>query len=190
MNKMMKTVVVSSLLALGLSARADYLLWQVEQQEGGIPFSYAKLSVTGGDLTDPTYLWVSAWNGSEPSSSAQLTQQIGHSNIETKDTGLSVLQSYANLGEYANSAYSFAVELYSFTDGHENLLAVSDYVSYSEMVRDFHVYSNMSLSGITPYTYGTFAVPEPTGGLLMLLGLGLLALRRSASARSAHSAAE
>lgn len=180
MNKMMKTVVASVLLALGLSVRADYLLWQVEQTaEDAIPFTYAKLSVKGGSLTDQTYLSVGVWTQDGPDLSSVPVQEIGHSNFEAEQTGPSVLQSYANLGEYANSAYSFAVELYSFTDGHENLLAVSDYVRYSEMVRDFHVYSNMSQSGITPYTYGTFrAVPEPTGGLLVLMGLGALALRR------------
>lgn len=180
MNKMMKTVVASVLLALGLSVRADYLLWQVEQTaEDAIPFTYAKLSVKGRSLTEPTYLSVVAWTEDGPDLSSVPVQKIGHSNFETEQTGLSVLQCYANLGEYANSAYSFAVELYAFEDGAPSLVGVSDYVSYVQMMEQFHVYSNMSQSGITPYTYGTFrAVPEPTGGLLLLMGLGALALRR------------
>ena len=186
MNKMMKTVVASVLLALGLSVRADYLLWQVEQTaEDAIPFTYAKLSVKGGSLTEPTYLSVGVWTQDGPDLSSVPVQEIGHSNFETEQTGLSVLQCYANLGEYANSAYSFAVELYTFEDGAPSLVGVSDYVSYVQMLEQFHVYSNMSQSGITPYTYGTFrAVPEPTGGLLVLMGLGALALRRKRAVAS------
>ena len=102
MNKMMKTVVASFLLALGLSVRADYLLWQVEQTaEDAIPFTYAKLSVKGNSLTEPTYLSVVAWTQNGPDLSSVPVQEIGHSNFEAEPTGLSVLQSYANLGEYA-----------------------------------------------------------------------------------------
>ena len=180
MNKMMKTVVASVLLALGLSVRADYLLWQVEQTaKDAIPFTYAKLSVKGDSLTEPTYLSVVAWTEDGPDLSSVPVQKIGHSKFETEQTGLSVLQCYANLGEYANSAYSFAVELYTFEDDAPFLVGVSNYVRYDEMKKQFHVYSDMSLSGINPYIYGKFqSVPEPTGGLLVLMGLGALALRR------------
>lgn len=168
---MKRKIVLMASLMLALAVKADYLLWQVNQTgaEEPVSFAFARLTVKGDGVESGTYLTQAGTNGKT---------DVVQPNFPAND-GLTTLASYADLGMYASSAYSFAVELYAFEDGAPSLVGVSDYVSYLQMKEQFHVYSDMSLSGINPYTYGTFrAVPEPTGGLLMLLGLGLLALRR------------
>ena len=169
---MKRKIVLMASLLLALAARADYLLWQVNQTgaEEPVSFAFARLTVKGDGVEAGTYL---------PQAGTDWKTDVLHATFPEPENGLATLASYADLGEYANSAYSFAVELYAFEGNTASLVGVSDYVKYDQMKERFHVYSDMSLSGITPYTYGTFrAVPEPTGGLLLLMGLGALALRR------------
>ena len=169
---MKRKIVLMASLLLALAARADYLLWQVNQTgaEEPVSFAFARLTVKGDGVEAGTYL---------PQAGTDWKTDVLHATFPEPENGLATLASYADLGEYANSAYSFAVELYAFKDGAPSLVGVSNYVSYFQMMEQFHVYSDMSLSGINPYIYGAFqSVPEPTGGLLVLMGLGALALRR------------
>ena len=169
---MKRKIVLMASLLLALAARADYLLWQVNQTgaEEPVSFAFARLTVKGYGVEAGTYLPQAGTNGKT---------DVLHATFPESENGLATLASYADLGEYANSAYSFAVELYAFEGGAPSLVGVSDYVRYDQMMKQFHVYSDMSLSGIDPYVYRTFqSVPEPTGGLLVLMGLGALALRR------------
>lgn len=169
---MKRKIVLMASLLLALAARADYLLWQVNQTgaEEPVSFAFARLTVKGVGVEAGTYLPQAGTNGKT---------DVVHATFPEPENGLATLASYADLGEYANSAYSFAVELYAFKDGAPSLVGVSNYVSYFQMMEQFHVYSDMSLSGINPFVYGKFqSVPEPTGGLLLLMGLGALALRR------------
>lgn len=169
---MKRKIVLTVFLMLALAVRADYLLWQVNQTEAKEPvsFAFARLTVKGNGVEVGTYLPQAGTNGKT---------DVVHATFPEPENGLATLASYADLGEYANSAYSFAVELYAFEGNTASLVGVSDYVRYDEMKEKFHVYSDMSLSGINPFVYGTFqSVPEPTGGLLLLMGLGALALRR------------
>ena len=169
---MKRKIVLMASLLLALAARADYLLWQVNQTgaEEPVSFAFARLTVKGDGVEAGTYL---------PQAGTDGKTDVLHATFPEPENGLATLASYADLGEYANSAYSFAVELYAFEGNTASLVGVSDYVNYDQMKKKFHVYSDMSLSGINPYIYGTFqSVPEPTGGLLVLMGLGALALRR------------
>lgn len=170
---MKRKIVLMASLMLALSVKADYLLWQVNQSEGetAVPFAFARLTVKGEGVESGTYLTQAGTDGKT---------DVVHATFPESENGLATLASYADLGEYANSAYSFAVELYAFEEGSDtaSLVGISDYVLYKEL-RDQFIYTNMSLSGINPFVYGTFrSVPEPTGGLLVLMGLGALALRR------------
>ena len=170
---MKRKIVLMVSLLLALAARADYLLWQVNQTGAKEPvsFAFARLTVKGNGVEAGTYL---------PQAGTDGKTDVVHATFPESENGLTTLASYADLGTYASSAYSFAVELYAFEeDGTPSLVGISDYVEYIRMTEVFHVYTNMSLNGIDPYTYGAFrAVPEPTGGLLVLMGLGALALRR------------
>lgn len=163
----MKTALTLLVLSLGLSAQADYMLWCVDEtpSDAAVSFAYARVVVQGEGVTEGTYLTVAGTDG--------LTEVVASSFPEN---GYSTEQVYSNLGDYNSAGYSFAVELYGLED---EMVGKSAYVSYADMLSNFAVYSNMSQTGVTPYVYGAFtATPEPTSGLLMLLGLGMLALRR------------
>ena len=158
----MKRILVGLLLMAGVAAHAEYssyFYWQVDDSVAD--FSYAQLRLSGGSqyftIGDTAYTKV----GAETTGGATLGQ-----------TTLAVA---ANLGSYASSEYSFLVEVFGEDDG---LLAFSDTFSYDDIAGSF-VYSDMgsTLSG-TAYGVSVSNVPEPTSGLLLLMGLSLLGLRR------------
>ena len=149
-------------LTAGVAAHAEYssyFYWQVDDSVAD--FSYAQLKLSGGSqyftIGDTTYTKV----GAETTGDATLGQ-----------TTLAVA---ANLGAYASSDYSFLVEVFGEDDG---LLAWSDAFSYDD-IAGAYVYSDMS-SALSGSAYGVSIsnVPEPTGGILLLMGLSLLGLRR------------
>ena len=86
---------------------------------------------------------------------------------------------YADVSDYSNAAYSFAVELGNETDGKWTIMASTGYYTYAAL-NDLHYvgdWTDISTNIVRPWL-PSFTVPEPCSGLLLLLGGGLLALRR------------
>lgn len=87
---------------------------------------------------------------------------------------------YARVGEYADASVTFMIEL-GFLNGDDNtwlILAASDAATYNELYEAGFITATMDIQGSTEWTGGTYSVPEPSSGLLILIGGALLALRR------------
>lgn len=89
---------------------------------------------------------------------------------------------YAQLGSYAGDAYSYVLELGNWSNGSwtgtkmESSVATYDYLKTQQHIAQWE---GMTPSYARPWTPTEFTVvPEPTGGLLILLSGALLALRR------------
>lgn len=82
----------------------------------------------------------------------------------------------ASLAGLKAESYTYAIELGTVVDGGWVTLAVSDPHTFGE-IAEFSNLDGLSLPAAIwrPTTYN---VPEPTGGLLSLLGLAVLVLRR------------
>ena len=89
---------------------------------------------------------------------------------------------YASLGSYAGEAYRYVLELGNWSSGSWAGTAMeSTATSYTYLKEQLHIaqWEGISPSFASAWTPTEFTVvPEPTGGLLILLGGALLALRR------------
>lgn len=90
---------------------------------------------------------------------------------------------YARIGNIDDlpASVSFMIELGNYDAGTDNwlVLATSQQSTYSELLNAGHIFNNeMDMQTIVPWSGGQYTVPEPTSGILILIGGGLLALRR------------
>ena len=83
------------------------------------------------------------------------------------------------------SSLSFAIELGNWENGQWVTLATSGTMSYSNLsvtdadgVHILQMIDSVDLNNFQPWTPNAYVVPEPSSGLLALIGAGLLALRR------------
>lgn len=161
MSTFKKLMVCSAVSAMALFASADVLYWQVESPDSGATFTAANLYVTGGSLSNPQQLASVAPFDDTPGTMTDLTQ--------------------TDLGSYGNSDYSFYVELANYTGSSLNNGKAYTW-SYNELVSAGYIATN-------PFDQSTAAAaasqgnlgsptPEPTSGMLLLIGGSLLALRR------------
>ena len=156
--KLIQKIAFCATLALMGSASASTLFWQVNPDEAG---------QLGWDGTgDPTYAVLKATTGT-------LAEGVG---IAAYD--LSEGKAWAtDLGDYGNSTYSFFVELINASGTVYTQKAAT---SYNDLLSSGYV-SASALDRPTGALSGGFngaAVPEPTSGILLLVGGALLALRR------------
>ena len=156
--KLIQKIAFCATLALMGSASASTLFWQVNPDGAG---------PLGWDGTgDPTYAVLKATTGT-------LAEGVG---IAAYD--LSEGKAWAtDLGDYGNSTYSFFVELINASGKVYTQKAAT---SYNDLLSSGYV-SASALDRPTGALSGGFngaAVPEPTSGVLLLIGGAMLALRR------------
>ena len=160
--KIIQTLAICVALACVGPASADTLYWQVDTSAGDAAYTgdweYANLYAT----TTP--------GKGDPASAVLVDGAYDIANGTTK------FQS--DLGEYGTNDYSFFVELINnsgqtvwtqYTTTYDNLVSAG-YVSTSGMSVPSPTVTGNMMNGA--------AVPEPTSGVMLLLGGALLALRR------------
>lgn len=159
MKSFKNLVFLTVVVVCAVAGRADALYWMVDTNAGNAWY-------TGSG--DWSYAQLFATDGTEGSKI-----ELGNGSFIEKGAGPFL----ADLGDYGNSTYSFFVELYKssgeldhkgFAFSYNDLLG-SDYISTKGV--------------LTPTVLATggwngAAVPEPTSGVLLLVGGALLALRR------------
>ena len=164
----------------GYAASASVLLWLVDDQaasDAGIgSWDTVKVSYGNADAySTSTHDYLNIGGQSSSSWGESLTStQIG--NIE-KYEGFALADLSGITGGDANSQYYF-IELYNG----ENLVGYTSTGlggnDLSNYIKEWSDLSNMTQS-MTGWGGAQFtAVPEPTSGMLMLLGMALLGLRR------------
>lgn len=188
-----KLVALAVASLVGLAASADVLYWQVNNAEAtanskdGVTPAQAYLMAkptTGTDANSPYYV-----SSNKDAAGNELGEAIGLSSFDGSTTVAGVLEaskilSWANDTAYSGdiSGLSFFVELY---DSAGNWAGTTDAKTYQQLVDSGAISSsglNPSFTGVNSALGGSGSsyspVPEPTSGLLMLIGLGALALRR------------
>ena len=161
---MKKVVCLACAAVLGLVASADTLYWQVDTSADNAyapiknqTFSYAKLYATDGTTTTEL------------------------ASVAAEADGKTMKPTLTDLGDYGSDTYSFYVELLNYADGVSTSVYTQPYAStYNELVSAGYV-STQAMATPEGFALGGFngaAVPEPTSGVLLLIGGAMLALRR------------
>lgn len=171
---MKKIIVLFAVLTIGFGSFAatsftgeGYFRWTIDPVDESLKFAYAMLA--GVDFYgEVTHLTVS-----DP-----VTGDVGDGVYneatfpETTDLGAS----YFSLVDVdPGKPKGYYIELY---DINGNIIGVSDVVSESDIVDGGYIAKDMATTGILSAYHFRAHVPEPTGGMLLMLGFGLLSLRR------------
>lgn len=172
---MIKKLMFALAIATGaMVAQADFLWWQVAP-ESGRTFQYAELFATNDGGATKTKL-----------------DEAGPVDGDENFVGTKVETASVDVSAYANSSpeYSFFVELinYSADLSTEASRDRGDMVSYSDLLSQGYITTpGVGLPTAPSPSAGGWdggagaggsAVPEPTSGMLFLLGGALMALRR------------
>lgn len=88
----------------------------------------------------------------------------------------------ADISDFADGSteYVFVIELGNYESGVWSMLAVSEEATYADLFKNRHIDtpSDYNQNPVTPWAPTAYVVPEPSSGLLVLVGAALLALRR------------
>ena len=170
-----------TLAAVGLIAaavQADVLYWQVSDNPG-VDYSSAMLSAKTSDPENYYYVSQNTVSGGTASELVDKSALTG-GNYAAGDLGSIFSWDTDEAYSGSLSSLSFFVELY---DSAGNWVAQSNPIPYSQLT-DFVASSpsfNSNFAGANGAFGGgstSYGIPEPTSGLLMLVGFGALALRR------------
>lgn len=168
---MKKSIVTAFVVSLAFVASADVLYWMVgdtiaETAQQSDTSSFAALYVSGGGVDpDPTALMTvtggQVWNMYDP------------------DGGTTAF-SYSGIDAYSSGNYKFYIEILADGDYKGNQTSKVSYTDLAQYI--YGTGSSLPVSSMIATGFGggdtTYNVPEPTSGLLFLVGGMLLGLRR------------
>ena len=162
MKNLFKSLVTGALVLAVSSASAGTLYWQVTS-DAGQTFDEAWLVVENKSNGELNYLEGVQSDGNSPSSTA-LTQ--------------------TDISAYEGDGYLFYVEMSNYNSADDSYTTVANgyKYGYGDLVSSGYVAASpLDISTVTAAAsasnYGS-SVPEPSSGLLLLIGGAMLALRR------------
>lgn len=157
---MKKLLILAAVLVAGVAANAASFKWSAANI-----YDHTGSAKWTGDVTLYAYL-----------SSADSSTAIAVSTVTASSAGAVAATTFSNdsLAGGSNYNFFFVVEDgdYTFTSSEKQNVAA--YATQTQTV----AFGNMTSATQNASNWTTAAVPEPTGGLLMLLGMAGLALRR------------
>ena len=167
----MKSFLSVLLISGALMASADdsYLYWMIGDTDPYKSTDYNKVRVVEVDGSGNIIDYLNLYG---PSGDDLSTTTVSSSDINTlKSDGLAL---YAKLS--SGTPYSsFFIELLN----DNKLVAQSETLSYSAAVADYYITTGNSMGVPTVmWAASSFAIPEPNSGLLLLVGMAALGLRR------------
>ena len=186
----MRTFLVAGFAMMAaMAAQASYLYWQVDTSSSEVGQSLAQAlvdyntkwdpqgkqaDVTLGDISGARLVRVDkTTSGSTP---------VVLDSMPTADFNPNIKHGVEIDASFIDSAnYAYYIEIVANSAQPYSLVAVSQQLTYAQLATQGAVYENSELKtpSLVAWTGGSFsAAPEPTSGLLLMIGVGLLGLKR------------
>ena len=157
-------MIIAALTGAALHADYQYLYWMVDETQDTDQYQFTYATVRAGDSS---YLNLYDQSGDTGDYKFYI------SNLATANTGLSTSAGYAGLGEGVD--YDDATFFFELWNQYDEKVGWKS-VGYSAL--SGNIFANtQSGSGSSPYVVSN-VIPEPTSGMLLLIGIAGLALRR------------
>lgn len=155
---MKKILIAFAFVSMSLMSQASYLYWQV--QSGDFD------TITEPGKVDTAYLYATKEGAAD--------QKIGALKIDNTQEYYAI-----DVSSYATGGYSFYIELVNYNSGAKDVLGYGESVAYADMVEKGHILETpLSITSANVWHGGTYAAPEPTSAMMILLGLAGIALKR------------
>jgi len=162
-------VAILAMAALPSMADVEALYWQVTNDNNPDQIEFAAAAMVAENGGTKVYL----------------TDVNNHNVWQAANSDKTTTEAIASTwdNDYSSDGWSFYIELMNQDSGNNWYTAGTinngdSNWSYDDIKSHIYSSSSMSMSLATPITTGTAHIPEPTSGLLMLVGGALLALRR------------
>ena len=176
----MKTLILAIAFATAVSAaHASYLYWQVDPAAGDNTAS----SFSDYNAARVGYYSTAGANGQILADVNGDASQLGAKFSDAMAVSDGAMGARAELDVSAVGAdgYTYFIELVNWDGKQYNHVAFGEELTYSDLASKGYVSTDLPGGQQVPATWhgGTYnAVPEPTGALMMVLGLAFLGLKR------------
>lgn len=179
-----------AVVALAMTSHASYLYWQVNSSDstfnGNTITGYRVVASGANSAALDTYAYNPTASTYQKVSTATTVNGSEYVSNQGGEVARATAQSpYLKLAANLNGledGYSYYIEIIGhdtskYGDG-TGVLGISEVMTYAQA--NSHITETLqSISSVpTAWTGGTYAAPEPTSGLLLLVGASLLALKR------------
>ena len=167
---MKKLILIAATALCSWVSEAAYLYWQVDTTDTSIVFESARVAYDNGSGTSG-YLAL-----------ADLDTGETKADYYVSDAGVGAA---INLRQLENaSSYSYYIELVNWNDASQSYDVVGRSTTastYASLVGSNFIDTGdniLPIQSVTVWHGGTYSVPEPTSAIMVMMWLGLLALKR------------
>ena len=183
---MKKLFIMAAVAMVASFTQASYLWWQVSGNGLGEAGKFNGIDISGYRVIATQSAYVDAQATSYYATPVIKSSELNLAGDALVDSGSQIVgttlatgdNTYADIGAFTEG-YTYYIEIMGYDNS--TVIGVSEGLTYTAGRSQGRIADSLDAFGISvpeAWTGGTYAVPEPTSGLLLLVGASLLALKR------------